>query len=149
MKIEHLSKWDRFGIEQAKLWGSLSKDPSTQVGAYIADVLNRPVSGGYNGFPRLVKDTPERLHNRGAKYPRMVHAELNAILNARVGVPEGSSLYVWPLCPCAVCAGAIIQSGLTRVIAAVDPKRRAYDDSYTVMRSMFTEAGVTLIEAEF
>lgn len=149
MKIEHLTRWDKYGMEKAKLAATMSKDPSTQVGAYICDMLNRPVSEGFNGFPRGVHDTPERLHDRAQKYPRMVHAELNAILNAPVGIPPGSTLYVYGFVPCANCAGAIIQSGIKRVFSLTTAKDRvSYDDSYGIMKSMFNEADVSLFELE-
>ena len=48
------------------------------------------------------------------KYPYVVHAELNAILNA--GQPlDDCTIYV-TLFPCNECAKAIIQAGITEVV---------------------------------
>jgi dCMP deaminase len=45
---------------------------------------DRTVSAtGFNGFPRGIADTPERLNHRETKYALVAHAELNAILTAR------------------------------------------------------------------
>jgi dCMP deaminase len=57
----------------------LSKDPSTKVGAVILDSKRRIVSGGYNGFPRGVEDSDERLNNRETKLRMTIHAERNAL----------------------------------------------------------------------
>ena len=57
------TKWDNRFIDLAKLVGSWSKDPSTQVGAVIVDQKNRIVSVGYNGFPQKISDN-DRLNDR-------------------------------------------------------------------------------------
>ena len=76
-----LNKWDKRFLEMAKLVASWSKDPSTQVGAVA--VRNRTViAQGYNGLPRGMKDTHDRLTVRTLKIKRIVHAEMNAIYNA-------------------------------------------------------------------
>lgn len=109
------AKWDARFIALAEHVAGWSKDPSTKVGAVIVDEQRRVIALGYNGFPRGVDDAPERYADRAIKYPMVVHAELNAILNA-LGPVEGCTLYVTPLAPCAECAKAIIQSGIRRVI---------------------------------
>lgn len=106
-------KWDRRFLriaEEISLW---SKDSSTQVGAVIVRD-RRILSTGYNGFPRRVRDDPSLLDDRDAKYGRTVHAELNAILNARVSL-EGATLYT-TFQPCSACVLAIIQSDIREVV---------------------------------
>jgi len=66
------TKWDKRFLELAKLIGSWSKDPSTQVGAVIVDENNRLVSVGYNGFPIGIEDN-QRLFDREEKYDIIVH----------------------------------------------------------------------------
>jgi len=114
-----------------------SKDPSTQVGAVIADRANRIVSLGYNGFPRGVRD--RRLKDREYKLARIVHAEMNALLFAR-GSVEGARLYVWPMPPCSLCAGPIIQAGIAEIYAP--PPGERWRESCDHAREMFEEAGV-------
>ena len=53
------------------------------------------------------------------KYPYVVHAELNAILNANGRDLRGSRIYV-ALFPCNECAKAIIQSGVKEVVYLSD-----------------------------
>jgi deoxycytidylate deaminase len=63
-----------------------SKDPSTQVGACIVDSRKRIVGIGYNGFPTGCSDdvlpwARVAEDELDTKYPYVVHAEVNAILN--------------------------------------------------------------------
>ena len=53
-------KWHKRFLEISEFISTWSKDPSTKVGAVIADIDNRIVSTGYNGFPKNVKDTKAR-----------------------------------------------------------------------------------------
>jgi dCMP deaminase len=109
-----VAKWDERFMQLARHVAMWSKDPSTKVGAVVVDAKRRVIAMGYNGFPRGVDDSPERYADRPTKYAHVVHAELNAILNA-LGPVEGCTLYV-TLEPCTTCAKAIIQSGITRVV---------------------------------
>ena len=108
--------WDKRFLELAKLVGSWSKDPSTQVGAVIVDKDKRIVSIGFNGFPKGVEDSEKRLVDREQKYDIIIHAEANALMFAGKSV-EGCTLYTWPFQPCSRCAGLIIQSGIKRVVS--------------------------------
>lgn len=93
-----------------------SKDPSTKVGCVIVGPDKEVRAQGYNGFPRGVYETPERLV-RPTKYLFTEHAERNAIYNAaRVGTTTAGCTAYSTLCPCMDCARAIIQSGITTVV---------------------------------
>ena len=140
--------WDKFLLELAEFYCQRSKDPSTKVGAVIADDRHVVVGMGYNGFPRGVDDSPERYADRTEKYPRVVHAELNAILNAN-GPVRGCTLYV-TLAPCSSCTAAIIQSGIRRVVVKKferwdeeeEGRLSRWELDWQMAESMFTEAGV-------
>ncbi|MEB3214568.1 MAG: dCMP deaminase family protein [Leptolyngbyaceae bacterium] len=130
--------WDCFFLELAEFVATKrSKDPSTKVGAVIADANHRIVSMGYNGFPRGVRDDACLYADREKKYQRVVHAELNAILNAGRSV-DGCTLYVWPLFTCNDCAKIVIQAGIKRVVY---PRGGFRDDYATAMR-MYAEVGI-------
>lgn len=110
-------KWNARFLKLAQTVAGYSKDPSTKVGAVIVDDDDNVRTIGYNGFPRGVKDTEERLNDRSIKYPLTVHAELNAICTcARVGVPTKGATMVCTHFPCADCAGAIVQAGFKEVV---------------------------------
>jgi dCMP deaminase len=111
------SKWDHYFLRLAKEAASMSKDPSTKVGAVIVDQDRNVVATGFNGFPRGLSDDKLDYEDREIKLGRIVHAETNAILSAaQRGVStKDCSLYVWPFPPCMPCALNIIQAGISKV----------------------------------
>lgn len=138
--------WDEYFMGVALLSAMRSKDPNTQVGACIVNDDNRIVSVGYNGFPKGCSDEEfpwERSADdqNDTKYPFVVHAELNAILNSNgIGV-KGSRIYV-ALFPCNECAKAIIQAGIKEVIYMSD--KYADTPGNIASRRMLEAAGVKL-----
>ena len=140
-----LTHWDYRFLGLAEHIAGWSKDPSTKVGAVVADGNHRVISTGFNGLPSGVEDTLERLQDRDLKYQMVVHAERNAIIDARASL-AGCSLYVWPMMPCSVCAAMIIQAGLAEVVAPSSDNPR-WVESFRLTEEMFREAGVSLIVA--
>ena len=121
MKRKDYISWDEYFMGVAKLAACRSKDPSTQVGACIVSAENIIISTGYNGMPKGCSDDEFPWDRTGeeTKYPYVVHAELNAILNANGRDLRGSRVYV-ALFPCNECAKAIIQSGVKEVVYLSD-----------------------------
>ncbi len=119
-RLDYIS-WDEYFMGVAKLAARRSKDPNTQVGACIVSPSNIIISTGYNGMPKGCSDDefPWEREGEQTKYPFVVHAELNAILNANGRDLQGSRIYV-ALFPCNECAKAIIQSGVKEVIYLSD-----------------------------
>ncbi len=141
MKREDYITWDEYFMGVAMLAALRSKDPNTQVGACIVSQDNIIISTGYNGLPNGCSDDEYPWDRQGAqtKYPYVVHAELNAILNANGRDLRGSRLYV-ALFPCNECAKAIIQSGVKEVVYLSDK----YDGepSNVASKRMMDSAGV-------
>ena len=74
------------------------------------------LSTGYNGLPRGVDDSPERIEKRPEKYLWMAHAEENAISNAaRHGARLAGATAFVTHAPCARCAGMLVNAGLRYV----------------------------------
>ena len=142
MKRQDYITWDGYFMGVAKLAARRSKDPNTQVGACIVSPDNIIISTGYNGLPNGCSDDeyPWDREGRDTKYPYVVHAELNAILNANGRDLRGSRLYV-ALFPCNECAKAIIQAGVREVLYLSDK----YADTPATLASkrMLDSAGVT------
>ena len=127
MKRTDYINWDEYFMGIAMLTAKRSKDPSTQVGACIVSKDNIIISTGYNGMPKGCSDDEFPWERAGeqedmTKYPYVVHAELNAILNANGRDLRGSRIYV-ALFPCNECAKAIIQSGVSEVLYLSDKYR--------------------------
>jgi dCMP deaminase len=125
---------------------SWSKDPSSQVGCVIARPDGTIASVGYNGLPRDVDDTVERLSDRAVKYSMTVHAEANAIVHAHQRL-DGCTAYTFPFPPCAPCAALLIQAGISRVVSPA-PHFGAtvrWGDSFMLAMEMFNEAAVKFV----
>lgn len=152
-------RWDNHFLDMALHQAQMSKDPSTQVGAVIVGPDREVRSTGFNGFPRGISDTPERLHDRETKLQLVVHAELNAIVQAaRIGVSvRGCTLYlaatddtgqVWGGPPCTRCTVHVIQAGITRVVARPQKAASRWTEDLAQARGLLCEACIPLDEIE-
>lgn len=148
MKRTDYISWDKYFMGVALLSAMRSKDPSTQVGACIVNNKKRIVGIGYNGFPYGVEDDTFPWESGddflNSKYPYVVHAEPNAILNSTVSL-ENSTLYV-TLFPCNECAKLIIQSGIKEVVFLED---KYHDElAFVASRKMFDSAKIVYRQIE-
>ncbi|MEW5307253.1 MAG: hypothetical protein WDW36_009661 [Sanguina aurantia] len=114
--------WDDYFMAVAFLSSQRSKDPNKQVGACIVSAEQVILGIGYNGFPRGCPDSTLPWAKKSAsgdpldtKYPYVVHAEANALLNKNAASVKGACVYV-TMFPCNECAKLLIQAGITEVI---------------------------------
>ena len=139
-------KWDEKYIDLAKCIAGWSKDPSTKIGAVAIGDKGQVLSQGYNGFPRGIEDSPERLHVREEKYKYIVHAEMNCVFNASLnGVSlYDSTMYIYGLPCCSDCAKGMIQAGISRIVMHVQDLDGAirWKDSWNRSKAMFDEVGI-------
>jgi len=147
--MTNILTWDEYFMGLAHLSAKRSKDPNTQVGACIVDNDKRVVSIGYNGMPFGCSDAEFPWEREGeeleTKYPYVVHAELNAILNSSRNLKD-CILYV-SLFPCNNCAKAIIQSGIKKVIYESD---KYADQNMTIAsKRMLKAAGIELQQLDY
>ena len=142
-RVDYIS-WDEYFMGVAILSSKRSKDPSTQVGACIVNNDKKIVGIGYNGFPIGINDDEFPWGKNGnyveTKYPYVVHAEPNAILNATTSLKD-CTIYV-TLFPCCECAKLIIQSGIKEIVYISD--KHSHDDSTIASKRLFEAAGVKL-----
>jgi len=138
----HLSKWDKRFFTLASEVASWSKDPNKQVGAVAISADKRRISYGYNGFPSAIQDTEQRLSNKEVKNSLSLHAEVNAILNAKENL-AGWTIYCSEAI-CANCALIIIQAGVTKVVMPAIKANSTWKDSCERAIIMFNEANVEL-----
>jgi dCMP deaminase len=145
MKV-HREKWDRRFIDLMKVAEGWSKDPSTKVGAVIVRPDLTVASIGYNGFPRGMSDDDALYADRPTKYSRIVHGEMNAILNAH-GSVQGCTLYV-PFPPCDRCAVHVVQAGIKRVvyIEPTDDIKSRWAEAFVQTAAIFADAGIEVTE---
>ena len=145
--------WDEYFLAIAETVRHKSKD-TTKIGAVIVGPHHEIRSTGFNGFPRGIDEIqhPERWE-RPMKYKRVVHAEMNAILNAAYnGVSlAGCTLYLIgfgpPTVPCCECTKAIIQAGIRKIVGRSYMKTPPrWVEDLEISLEMLTEAGVEFIE---
>jgi dCMP deaminase len=137
--------WNEYFMGICELSALRSKDPVTKVGACIVNVKNHIIGIGYNGFPNNCSDSelpweknnPEWLNN---KYPYVVHAEVNAIMNVNNKITDNSILYT-SLFPCNECAKLIIQSGIKKIIYKND--KNINKNSCIASKKMFDLANIS------
>lgn len=113
--------WDEYYLGIAAAVAKRSADPITQVGAVcVRD--SAILATGYNGFVAGLDDRMDRWE-RPAKYNYVIHAEMNALLNAAKsgqGV-KGATMFC-TLIPCLACFQAMAQAGIVRVLYAHGPE---------------------------
>ena len=141
--------WEYYFMEIAKLSARRSKDPNTQVGACIVNCDNKIVGIGYNGLPKGCSDDlfPWGNDNKDillTKYPYVVHAEANAIINASLKV-SGARIYT-TLFPCNECMKLLIQSGIKEVIYLSD--KYSTSDMTKASKKMALVSGIILKKYE-
>lgn len=142
MKDQNYISWDTYFMGVALLSSKRSKDPNTKVGACIVNGAKRIIGIGYNGFPFGCSDDEfpwaRDKDFLDSKYPYVVHAEPNAILNSTASL-EGATLYV-TLFPCHECAKLIIQSGIKEIVYMSDKYNGTESDMAS--KKMLAAAGV-------
>lgn len=151
-------RWHNHFLHLAVEHARMSKDPNTRVGAVIVGPDLEIVSTGFNGLPRGIADTPERLLNREEKLRLVIHAELNAIINAaRIGVSvKGCTLYlaasddtgaIWGGPPCTRCTVHVIQAGIRQIVSRpIKAVPSRWHEDLAAARLLLQEADVRLLE---
>ena len=147
-KSKEYITWDQYFMGVAKLSALRSKDPNTKVGACIVNEKKRIVGIGYNGLPYGCSDDEFPWERDGdfleTKYPYVVHAEPNAILNSSNKL-DNATLYV-TLFPCNECAKLIIQSGIKEIVYVSDKYNGSNDN--VASKRMLAAAGVKCRQME-
>ncbi len=137
-----MDKWDNRIYKVAEEVAGWSKDPDEGVGAVLVSPDRRQVSWGFNGLPRNVADTDERLNDKDTKNRLTLHAEMNALLNSVVDV-TGWTMYCTKF-PCLekCCAQAIIQRGIARVVCPHIRGDSRWVEDQTGALSLLREVGI-------
>ena len=145
-------KWHARYLSLAREVSTWSKDPSTKIGSVAVGENGQILSQGYNGFPRGIEDTEERLHNREEKYNYVVHAEKNCIYNACLnGVSlKGSNVFVHGLPVCNECCKGLLQVGVKGVIMGNPPGiHESWEEKFLLTKSKLLEAKIPFVRYEY
>lgn len=104
---------------------SNSKATRLKVGAVLVNKNNHIIGTGYNGTPKgsfleeegMILDEDKTLAKAieiTYTQPWVIHAELNAVLNATTNDLEGTILYCTHS-PCVHCSSVLVQKGIKKV----------------------------------
>ena len=116
--MAHRPEWDDIWMQMAHIISKRSYDPRHQVGAVVVTHDNTQVLAvGYNGN---YAGGPNEVESTAPGESGMIHAEINALLKMDYNNPKDKTVYV-TLSPCRMCAKAIINAGVSRVV---------YDEEY-------------------
>lgn len=140
----HIS-WDDYFMGIALLSAKRSKDPNTKVGACIVNSNNHIIAMGYNGFPIGCSDnalpwTKIDENPLNTKYPYVIHAEANAIVNRGNNEIKNCTLYT-TLFPCNECTKLCIQSGIKQIVYRDDIYHNTWQ--CVASRKMLDMVGIT------
>lgn len=154
VRKKNYMSWDTYFMSIAVLSSFRSKDAHTQNGACVVDCENKVVGIGYNGLPRGLSDdtacywNDDDLDVTNSRHTYVVHAEKNAIYNSINHDFKGGAIYSKQF-PCNVCAQAIIQVGLKKVVYL---KTKEHTEEHkkrnNAVKRMFKDADVDFYEFE-
>ena len=141
--------WDEYFMGIALFTSLRSKDPSSKVGAVIVNHKNRIIGTGYNGFIAGIDESRFSWEREGewlqTKYPYVVHAEANAILNSTTSQMEDCRIYS-TLYPCNDCAKKIAQKEIKEVVYLSDKHRE--QDFHQASINIFEATGIVTRKLE-
>lgn len=109
-------------LEVAEAVSHFSKD-RTKIGAVVVSADNRIIGTGFNGYPPGYDD--EDLTN---KYDKVIHAEMNAIINSSCSRGEIHGIVIYGLPPCPDCMKHLAAYGVKEVHYKINPNIRSVDD---------------------
>lgn len=137
--------WDDYFMLLAQAAAFKSKDVRQVVGCVVVGPHRNVLTTGFNGFPRGVQETDERMLDKPTKLLFIAHAERNAMDQAaRHGISlHGASMFVTKH-PCNECAKSIIQAGIQRVVCPPLSADSSWSESARLAKTMLDEAQVVL-----
>ena len=115
-----------------------SKDMTTKVGVIIVSEEKNHVAIGYNGFPTGMSENQSRWDNKNSY---VVHAELNAVINAKADL-TGWTVYT-TMFPCTECTKMLLQTGVSRVVYK-DRSSASVEDSWKFSKVLLEEMGISV-----
>ena len=146
-KREGVPTWDQTFMSMAEVISWRSKDPSTQVGACIVGRDHRILSLGYNGTTRGFNDDDFPWEKSSSdpnqtKYPFVVHAERNAILNFNGSLRDFNDAIMYAThMPCNECAKSIAQVGISELVFLHNYDKMGSSSASSII---FERAGITV-----
>lgn len=143
MTTSKQQQWDERFVKLAFHISEWSNYPGRKVNAIIVDKRNTIKSVGYNGLPRGIESNNSSRYQEDVKYKWSEHAERNAIFSAECSLVATRMYMTW--FPCVDCARAIIQTGITEIIALEpDLTDKNWGNDFKMVLELLSEAMVSI-----
>lgn len=144
----YINDWDEIFMRSVYNIARKSKDPKTKIGAVLVRD-NIPIVQCFNGFPRKIKDLPERYNNRELKRRMVAHAEENTVLvSGRLGKCTDNTICYTQGIPCSHCAIVLINGGIREIVVHKQWPNLSHSPEWSssidLSTSMLEEAGVSI-----
>jgi len=108
--------WNNYFMEIAKATSLRSKDPNYKVGCILVSKSGKIVGTGYNGMPKHpTKNNDELIDWDKRPKLKIIHAEMNAILNSRVNESDLPLTAYTTDESCIDCLKHLIQFGVVKI----------------------------------
>jgi dCMP deaminase len=134
-------------LQMAKMISSWSKDPSTKCGCVIVRPDKTIHGMGFNGFPRGLPDSPSLYDERTEKYARVIHAEMNALMNGIGRDLTNCTSYTWPpghSPSCDRCASHLVHAGIRNFVHVYEETEASQRWNPTTSLKILTAAGAQI-----
>lgn len=133
-------EWERYFMDLAHVVKSQATCPRKEVGAVVVTKDKRVAGTGFNGSPSGLPHCHDEdcLMDEANHCTRVIHAEINAIMEAlKRNEAHGSTVYV-TVYPCVRCLNVMIQAGVKKVV---------YYELYrgTVQEEIAKSSGIELV----
>lgn len=142
--MDNRPNWDQHYLHLAQETAKRSHDSQTQHGCILVNNDHEIITTGYNGFIRDIDDSilPNK---RPDKYPFMIHAEHNAVLNAaRQGRSTlGATAYITGE-PCTQCLQILWQAGIHTIKCGTKQSHMQQNDEVDKVRKKLLKLMVGL-----
>ena len=135
--LRNRPNWQDYFLGLALLVAERSHDAETHHGCIITNKENKIVGVGYNGFPRSINDEYLPKTRASGKYPWMIHAEENALINC-VLKPKNCTVYITGE-SCFNCLLRLYQNGIRNVVQIDRHGSHAIDDKERKRKNVFLE----------
>jgi dCMP deaminase len=134
---EKRQSWDEYYMALAHNIKTRATCPRKAVGVVVVSGQNRVAGTGFNGAPSRMPHCTDVgcMMDEANHCQRVIHAEVNALLEAsKRGETSGSTLYT-TVFPCIRCLNVAIQCGIERIV---------YDEIYrdTNQLDLARQAGI-------
>lgn len=142
--------WTNYFLGLCFLISERSEDAETHHGCILTDQNHHIIGTGYNSLPRGI--SPGLLPNtRPLKYPFMIHAEENALLNTTLDpwlIPEGGICYCTAR-SCLKCLYRLWNKNIRQIIYAdVGYHFKDYESEAGDFEDFVRETGINLVSVK-